>query len=110
PPRDLTVREWVVERIDGRGVVDNSRTTITWSPSGQLAGRAGCNRFTGSYRLQGAAMEVSGVATTRMICVPALMDQEARFLALLGQVTSFQLQRDGGLELRTQDQRRILAR
>lgn len=110
PPRDLTVREWVVERIDGRGVVDNSRTTITWSPSGQLAGRAGCNRFTGSYRLQGAAMEVSGVATTRMICVPALMEQEARFLALLGQVTSFQLQRDGGLELRTQDQRRILAR
>lgn len=110
PPRDLTVREWVVQSVDGRGVIDNSRSTLTFDSKGQIAGRAGCNRFTGVYQLQGSRLEVKGVATTRMICVPALMEQEARFLALLGQVVSFQLQRDGGLELRTQDQRRILAR
>lgn len=110
PPRDLTVREWVVESIDGRGVVDNSRTTMTFDPAGQIAGRAGCNRYTGSYKLQGARFEVKGVATTRMICVPALMDQETRFLGLLERVSSLQLQRDGRLELRTDDQRRIVAR
>lgn len=110
PPRDLTVREWVVESIDGRGVVDNSRTTMTFDPAGQIAGRAGCNRYTGSYKLQGSRFEVKGVATTRMICVPALMDQETRFLGVLERVSSFQLQRDGRLELRTDDQRRIVAR
>lgn len=110
PPRDLTVREWVVERIDGRGVVDNSRTTITLSPSGQLAGRAGCNRFTGSYRLQGAAMEVSGVATTRMICVPALMDQESRFMQALGATTAWRIQPDGRLELGGPGGPRVIAR
>lgn len=110
PPRDLTVREWVVESIDGRGVVDNSRTTMTFDPAGQIAGRAGCNRYTGSYKLQGARFEVKGVATTRMICVPALMEQETRFLGLLERVSSLQLQRDGRLELRTDDQRRIVAR
>lgn len=110
PPRDLTVREWVVESIDGRGVVDNSRTTLTFDPQGQIAGRAGCNRYTGSYRLQGAQLSLGDVATTRMVCVPALMDQEARFLKLLGQVRAFQLQRDGSLVLRTDDQRRIVAR
>lgn len=110
PPRDLTVREWVVESIDGRGVVDNSRTTLTFDPQGQIAGRAGCNRYTGAYQLQGAKFEVKGVATTRMICVPALMDQETRFLKLLDQVRTFQLQRDGSLVLRTDDQRRIVAR
>lgn len=109
-PRDLTVREWVVQSMDGRGVIDNSRTTLTFDPKGQVAGRAGCNRYTGAYQSQGARLEVKGVASTRMICVPALMEQEARFLALLGQVASFQLQRDGSLELRTHDQRRILAR
>ncbi len=110
PPRDLTVREWVVESVDGRGVVDNSRTTLTFDPQGQIAGRAGCNRYTGSYRLQGAQLSVGSVATTRMICVPALMDQENRFLKLLEEVRSFQLQRDGSLVLRTDDQRRIVAR
>lgn len=98
-PRDLTVREWVVERIEGRGVVDSSRTTLTFDPLGQLAGRAGCNRFTGSYRLRGGAFEVSGIATTRMICVPALMDQEGRFLKALGGVTTWRIQPDGRLEL-----------
>lgn len=110
PPRDLTVREWVVERIDGRGVVDSSRTTLTFDAQGQIAGRAGCNRYTGGYRLQGAAFEVRGVATTRMACVPALMEQERRFLAMLGQVERWQIQPDGSLVLSTADQRSILAR
>lgn len=110
PPRDLTVREWVVERIGGRGVVDSSRTTLTFDAQGQIAGRAGCNRYTGGYRLQGAAFEVRGVATTRMACVPALMEQERRFLALLGQVERWQIQPDGSLVLSTADQRSILAR
>lgn len=110
PPSDLTVREWVVESIDGRGVVDNSRTTLVFDPQGQISGRAGCNRYSGSFQLQGASFEARSVVTTRMICVPALMEQEARFLALLAQARSLQLQRDGSLVLRTQDQRRIVAR
>lgn len=110
PPRDLTVREWVVESIDGRGVVDNSRTTLTFDPKGQIAGRAGCNRYTGSYQLQGAKFEVKGVATTRMICVPALMDQENRFLKALGAASTWRLQPDGSLLLMGPDGRKVLAR
>ena len=99
PPRDLTVREWVVDRIDGRGVVDGSRTTLTFTPEGQVAGKAGCNRYTGGYRLQGAGFDVSGVATTRMVCVPALMEQEGRFLQSLGAATGWRILPDGRLEL-----------
>ncbi len=110
PPRDLTVREWVVESIDGRGVVDNSRTTLTFDARGQIAGRAGCNRYTGTYRLQGAQFSVSGVATTRMICVPALMDQESRFLKALEAVGTWRLQPDGSLLLSSPDGRKLLAR
>jgi len=108
PPRDLTVREWVVERIDGRGVVDNSRTTLTFEPTGQIAGRAGCNRYTGAYQLQGAQFEVKGVATTRMICVPALMDQEARFLKALDAANTWRLQPDGSLLLSGPDGRKLV--
>ena len=108
PPRDLTVREWVVERIDGRGVVDNSRTTLTFDPQGQLAGRAGCNRYTGSYQLQGAQFALKGVATTRMICVPALMEQEARFLKALDAANAWRLQPDGSLLLSGPDGRKLV--
>lgn len=108
PPRDLTVREWVVERIDGRGVVDNSRTTLTFDPKGQIAGRAGCNRYTGSYQLQGAQFALKGVATTRMICVPALMEQEARFLKALDAVNTWRLQPDGSLLLSGPDGRKLV--
>jgi heat shock protein HslJ len=110
PPRDLTVREWVVQSMDGRGVIDNSRSTLTFDPKGQIAGRAGCNRFTGVYQLQGTRIEVKGVATTRMICVPALMEQEARFLKALASVTTWLIQPDGRLELAGPNGVRLLAR
>lgn len=109
PPRDLTVREWVVESIDGRGVLDNSRTTLTFDVQGQLAGLAGCNRYTAAYRLHGAQLEVKGMSATRMGCVPALMDQEVRFLSVLGAAASWRLQRDGKLVIVTADGRRLLA-
>ena len=107
-PRQLTVREWVVERIDGRGVVDNSRSTLTFDASGQIAGGGGCNRYTGTYQLQGAGFQVRGVATTRMACTPALMEQEARFLRALGAVSTWRLQADGSLLLAGPDGRALL--
>jgi putative lipoprotein len=110
PPHDLTVREWVVESIDGRGVIDSSRTTLAFAPDGQVAGRAGCNRYSGVYRLQGSTVGFSGVATTRMMCGPALMEQEARFLKTLGLLTAWRLQPDGSLLLTGMDGSKLLAR
>lgn len=110
PPRDLTVREWVVESIEGRGVVDNSRTTLMFDPKGQISGRSGCNRYTGSYRLQGAQFSASGVASTRMVCVPPLMDQEQRFLKALAGANTWRLQPDGSLVLTGPGGRKLLAR
>lgn len=108
PPRQLAVREWVVERIDGRGVVDNSRSTLTFDASGQIAGGAGCNRYTGTYQLQGAGLQVRGLATTRMACAPALMEQEARFLKALGAASVWRLQADGSLLLAGPNGRALL--
>lgn len=109
-PRDLTVREWVVQSIDGRSVVDHSRTTLTFNPEGQLAGSAGCNRYTGGFELQGGALQVKGMAATRMACSPVLMDQEARFLKALAMAQSWRLQRDGSLLITGAEGHTLLAR
>lgn len=110
PASPLLGREWVVEDIDGRGLIDHSRVTLLFDEQGRVAGRASCNHYTAGYERSGVQLTIKGPATTRMACVPALMDQESRFLALLGQVRHFQVQADGALVLRTADRRRIVAR
>lgn len=93
--------EWVVEDLDGSGIIDRSRITIEFLEDNRVAGRASCNRYTGRYRLGSEGIAFGQLATTRMACAPALMDQEVRFLELLGKVSSVAIGRQGELRLST---------
>jgi len=93
--------EWVVEDLAGGGIIDRSRITIEFLEDNRIAGRASCNRYTGSYKLRGEGIAFGPIATTRMACAPALMDQEARFLDLLERAESVRIGRDGELRLST---------
>jgi heat shock protein HslJ len=54
-----------------------------------VTGHAGCNRFTGTYRLVGESLAVSPVAVTAMACPDdAVMRQERLFLSALALVTT----------------------
>lgn len=89
--------EWVVEDIGGRGIVDKSRVTIEFLPEGWIAGAGSCNRYMGSWTLNGETLEVGKLASTRKACPPALMDQEDRFLRQLESVRSFDISSQGAL-------------
>jgi heat shock protein HslJ len=92
--------EWTVENIGGAGPVDGSRATLNFDVDGQLSGSASCNRYSGSYRWSGEGLSVSPkTAMTLMACVPALMEQENRFMQLLGQTRGFRFGADGALIL-----------
>ena len=93
--------EWVVEDLAGGGIIDRSRITIEFLEDNRIAGRASCNRYTGSYKLGGEGIAFGPIATTRMACAPALMDQEARFLDLLERAESVRIGRNGELRLST---------
>jgi heat shock protein HslJ/membrane-bound inhibitor of C-type lysozyme len=109
-PADLLVGpEWVVEDITG-GMVDRSRATLAFSPAGSLAGRASCNSYSTTYTLTGENLAIGKTATTRMACAPSLMQQEDRFLDILGNVRRFEISDTGALVLITADDRRITAR
>lgn len=88
---------WVVEDIAGGGIIDRSRMTIEFLEGNRIAGRASCNRYTGSYELRGEGMSVGPIATTRMACAPALMNQEQRFLAILESASDLRIGRQGEL-------------
>ena len=106
----LTGGEWVVEDVGNNGIIDNSRVTMVFDPAGRISGRASCNTYSGGFTLTGEGISFSTLATTRMACAPALMNQEAKFLSLLSLVERFEIDETGALALYGGGERRILAR
>jgi len=110
PASLLRGAEWVVEDIDSAGIIDRSHLTVAFGPDGRLEGRAGCNPYVGRWRLTGEALHLTEVVAAARTCAPALMHQEARFLARLREVHRFEIDRTGALRLHTPDRPGILAR
>lgn len=93
-------KEWVVEDIDHKGIIDNAHLTLAFGDSGKLSGFSGCNRYSGAYQLDGNKLIIGPLISTRMACVaPAMMEQETRFTALLSKMTFAKIREDGALEL-----------
>lgn len=67
-----------------------SGTTLTATfTADAVSGSSGCNTYNGSYTLDGDALKIGPLATTRMACDPAAtMDQETQFLAALAASTT----------------------
>ena len=110
PASLLQGREWVVEGINGAGLIDGSRATVSFGDSGRVSGRASCNSYTGQYSLSGERLTISNTAGTMMACAPPLMRQEDLFLGVLRDVRRFDFRPDGALLLQTDDRRTITAR
>jgi heat shock protein HslJ len=60
---------------------------------GTIAGDAGCNRYTGTYTLDGDKMTISGVATTAMACPAIPSAVEKAYLAALDKVATYAVSR-----------------
>jgi heat shock protein HslJ len=57
---------------------------------GTLSGRAPVNSYNASYEVDGEAMEIGPIASTKMAGEPAAMAAEGAFFALLSTVTGFE--------------------
>lgn len=85
-PQLETEHTYQVEWIGERPLIDRSHLTITLADDGRAYGNAGCNHWFASYTLVGNMLSFSAAGSTRKMCAPALMEQEARYLASLSQV------------------------
>ncbi|HWA22905.1 MAG TPA: META domain-containing protein [Caulobacterales bacterium] len=106
----LAKTNWVAEDVNKAGVVANSRITLSFSGDDKIAGSGGCNRYFGAYREADKALSVSGVGATKMACAPALMDQEAKYLGVLGAAKTYALNDRGGLVITAADGRTVTLR
>lgn len=75
---------WYVEYIGDRPVIDRSPARIQFAADGAINGNASCNRFFGSYSYINERLTISeNLGATKMMCLPALMDQEQRLFQQL---------------------------
>jgi putative lipoprotein len=82
---------WLAEDIRGGGVIDYLQSVLEIAGDGRISGTGGCNRIMGKARIEGAAITLGPLATTRMACSPAVMDQERKFLAALEAARSWRI-------------------
>ena len=59
--------------------------------TGKLGGNGGCNRYFADYTLTGNRLSISPLGSTRMMCSPAQMAQEARFFQALSTAERYKL-------------------
>lgn len=77
------------------GILPGSRVTAVFSAGGRLGGSAGCNHYFGSYREHGRSLTVREMGSTLMACLdPGVMEQESRYLSLLGAAEGFRIDGD----------------
>jgi heat shock protein HslJ/membrane-bound inhibitor of C-type lysozyme len=101
---------WVVEDIDGGGIIDRSRVTIEFGDDGRVSGMASCNQYSGRYTLTGETLTFSPLAATKKGCATALMQQETRVLSILEGSHRLDWTEDGALWLRADDGRTLTLR
>ena len=84
-------------------VIIGIEITADFGREGQLTGSAGCNNYIAEYTTEGDSITISSaVATTRMACEEAVMEQENAYLAALKTADTYRI--DGAnMEMRTAD-------
>lgn len=88
----LTGSEWLLEDLNGAGVVDRVQATLQFSEAGRVTGSASCNRLFGTVEIQGASLRFGPLGTTRRACPEAVMNQETKYLRALESAERFEFQ------------------
>jgi heat shock protein HslJ len=105
---------WLVEDINGGGVIDTARVDITFDPgdagTSVVYGKSACNRFRGGWEQDGATIKIGPLATTMMMCSPAQMDTEQKFRKALEAATTVSYDATGAAFLKSADGRVVKLR
>lgn len=106
---DTPIGKWLAEDILGGGVIDYLQSVLEIHADGRVTGNGGCNRMSGKAEIKGSAIAFGPLASTRMACTPAVMDQEAKFHSAIGLARSFLVDpREGKLLLLGGDGRTVM--
>lgn len=93
PTTDLTNRQWQLIELEGQSPLPLAQAlSMAFDSTGRISGFAGCNFFSGRYRVEGTIISISDVVITLMACADdAVTTQEVMFHQALQAVTQYEL-------------------
>jgi heat shock protein HslJ len=86
----LVNSEWLLKDLGGSEVIDNVQATLAFGEAGKVSGNGSYNRFFGSAKINGIAIELGPLGPTRMACPEAVMNQEAKYMGALQAADRFE--------------------
>ncbi len=89
----LAGSEWILTELSGEQIPDSSKAMLQFRGEGVLAGHSGCNRFSGTWSIEGARILLNPGAMTRMACPGPQMRLEYQFIQTLAGTSTWT--RDG---------------
>lgn len=97
PNVSLTNTYWKLTELNGEpallGAGQKELHMILNNEGNRVKGFSGCNRFTGTYKVEESHIQFSQMASTRMVCMDG-MEQEESFLSALEGTTGFKISGD----------------
>jgi heat shock protein HslJ len=95
----LADTQWRLSSFGSSGalasVIQGTTVTLKLGADGRASGSAGCNSYSGDYRVQGQTITFSRLISTKRACVnPEANQQETRYLAALESAGRFQSRED----------------
>ncbi len=96
----ITTRDtkWLLEDIDGQGVVDFAHIWVRFDSDGKIYGSGGCNNFRGYYTVENNEFKTGPLAMTRKACPKAINIQEFKFMQALENIETM-YRKDGLLNM-----------
>ncbi len=88
-------RTWTLTEMDGRSFSADKPNIEFDRDTKRVSGSGGCNRFGGTFAVDGSMMKISRIFSTKMACLDAEVQQvETSFLQLLETTSRFEVQRN----------------
>lgn len=103
PYADLPGTSWIMIEWNGDAPATPLPPVLTFSREFHFAGRAGCNTYSGPYKVSGERIEFDPSAWTRMMCGPDRMAIDRKIGADWRRVRRLTLGGDGILAAHAED-------
>jgi putative lipoprotein len=90
---DLAGSSWILEDLNGAGVVAGSRVTLEFAEKGRATGTGSCNRYFATVEISGSSIRFGAVGATRMACAATAVSlQEVKYFGALEDASRFTLE------------------
>lgn len=100
-------QSWLVEYVDGIGVIAEPRATFRITEAGKAGGSGPCNVYFATARINGSTIAISDIGSTFKACAPQVMAEEKALFEALAKAASYHVHA-GKLVIRDRAGRDIL--